>query len=171
MSRYLDDYDAAIDRENPFKPKYKDYMLSVYFASNLTTTLEGTTIDMIYWNPCMAGMTILFTIFGQNIAFGCYEIDILSQLKTLLHIHHALNEIGVDVEDFPILRKLEALFGKSKSIWAVEPKPKRGHFAKHFWLAIGMRPDVATKLAVENIAGIQGIFYSIDQDYALARRR
>lgn len=153
MARYHDGVEKALKLDAPFiPPTFQEGLPDFLFSKRLlvdddTAPVSATcTDDLALWNPCFSGMMILYTEFFQNLLLGGFVMNFASQIRSILHLSHALRERGVTAPSHELLQFLETVFGEK--VWAVQPLPSMGVFAKHFWIAEGMRQDSAAKLAI-----------------------
>jgi len=114
-------------------------------AAKRILATEGTppcgakgSLDLALYNPCFSGMTIFYTVYKENLNSGHRCLNLVSQHLCI----YFKKERGGSPRDFALLKT-----AGSNSVWAVQQRPSWGDFAKHFWLAVGMRPNVAARLA------------------------
>jgi hypothetical protein len=106
-----------------------------------------TIVERSMWNPLVAGMFLTYITYFANLEGGSANIDSFAQLRFVLHLFHALKELGALQEGkCHLLDTLDNYFGKCKAVWEGQ-KPKRGEFVKRFWIAYGMKVESAQRLA------------------------
>lgn len=99
------------------------------------------------WNPLVAGMFLSYVSYFANLEGGSANIDSFAQLRIVLHLFNALKVVGALQEGrYYLLDTLDNHFAKCKAVWEGE-KPKKGEFVKRFWIAYGMKVEVAQRFA------------------------
>lgn len=102
------------------------------------------------WNPLMSGMFITYLTYFANLEGGSAMIDSFAQLRFVLHLCNALKQVGLLTErKLPLLDILERNFEESNAIWYSNTKPEQGEFVFRWWIAYGMKPDIAIQFADE----------------------
>ena len=120
-------------------------------AAKRILATEGTppcgkgSLDLALYNPSFSGMTILYTVYKENLNTGHSCLNLVP-VTASLHLLHALQERGGSPKDFALLKQLDNVLAIEISLGS-SAKAITRDFAKHFWLAVGMRPNVATRLA------------------------
>ena len=108
---------------------------------------DQTIVERSMWNPLVAGMFLTYITYFANLECGSANIDSFAQLRFVLHLFHALKELGTLHEGrYHLLDTLDKYFAKCKAVWEGQ-KPKRGEFVKRFWIVYGLKVEGAQRFA------------------------
>lgn len=99
------------------------------------------------WNPLCGGIFLVYLAYFGNLDCGTAMVDSSAQLRIVLHLYNALLQVKAFVPgDIELLDYLNKHFSSSKAIWE-GPKPEKGQLVKRWWIAYGMKPEVAQRLS------------------------
>jgi hypothetical protein len=96
------------------------------------------------WNPLIGGEYVLFATTICSIGLGSATIDSIGQLKSVLHLHHAL-KLRDPTFDVPSLQILDDIFNNTKGVW-IGGKPEKVSSCMAFWMSRGINAKRASRL-------------------------
>jgi hypothetical protein len=116
-------------------------------AAKFLPTIIGPPVNhraeiLAFWNPCCGGMFIAFLCYQINLEGGAFMVDSIFQLRIVLHLYNALQQRNLISGNIPLLTSLANVFERAPSVWA-GGKPTRNNMVMRFWVAYGMRLDMA----------------------------
>jgi hypothetical protein len=118
-----------------------------YLAEIPAPKPDKTIEERSMWNPLVGGMFLTYITYFANLEGGAANIDSFAQLRVVLHLFNALKERGAIQEgSYYLLDTLDNHFATCKAVWEGQ-KPKQGEFVKRFWIAYGMKVEVAQRIA------------------------
>lgn len=121
FAQYTNSVERVAERPNIFVSDFKELSDAFLVANALTPDdipppfPQMDTVTVAFWNPCVGGMILLYTVFFQNLYVG-YLNHLFSQLQAVLHLSHAQRERGAQNTTYPVVSLLEELVGHAKLV-------------------------------------------------------
>jgi hypothetical protein len=110
--------------------------------------LEPFETEMFaFWNPVIGGEYVLYATSLCSIGLGSATVDSIGQLKSVLHLYHAL-KLRDSTFDVPFLQNLDAVFSNTKGVW-IGGKPEKGSCCMAFWMSRGINGKRASRLTYD----------------------